>query len=225
MNQFVTIKGYKDGLVIQMNNICSFEDILDGVAKSFEKSRGFFKDTSIAIALEGRWLSTEEERLLLQTIDEHSDINVICIMGQDEDTERRFVKAIKRVESQRDDNNARLYKGDVAEDEEIECEGSLIVLGDVMRGASISASHDIIVIGTIYGSAFAGVHDRGEHFVAATDFQAQKIKVNDMIYHPAKEKGLFGKKNKNNLKMVHIKNGVLTIDEVSGDIIKDVTSV
>ena len=224
MNNIVMIKGYKEGLTLQLDNLVDFDTLLRAVAQKFESSRSFFKDSSLALSVEGRWLSTEEEKALLQTIEQHSDINIICILGTDEQMERRFLKAVKRVESQRDDNNARFYMANVGPEELIECEGSLVVVGDVLEGGTVTASKDIVILGHLYGSAFAGVNDRNPHFIAAFGFNGQKVKIGDMLYHPIKKKSIIPQ-GKNSLKMVHIKNGVLAMDDYSGDILKNVTTI
>lgn len=213
MNNLVKIKGYKSGLSIVLNNIAPFDEILYALAENLENSRAFFGDSSMAIAFEGRWISDEDEKLLLQVIEEHSDLNVICIMGCDEETDRRFLKAVKRVESQRDDNNCRYYQGNIHADEVIEAEGNLIVIGNVEEGGQVLATKDIVVLGDILGDAFAGVNDREAHSIVAYSFGTGKIRVGDMIYHPIKESGIFNRKSKDKLHIVHVKNGVLALDE------------
>ena len=61
MKQFVVMKSYPNGISIHMDEDASFSDILSEIADKFTIARAFFKDIMVALSLEGRPLSTEEE--------------------------------------------------------------------------------------------------------------------------------------------------------------------
>lgn len=199
---FVTIKSYHSGLSLLMDPNVDFGLILEELGSKFEDSRNFFRNANIALSVDGRYLSVEEEKAVIRTINEHSDVNIFCIIGKDEETERRFVKALKRVELQNNKNNARYIDGDVYEDDIVEAEGNLIIAGNVHKGAVVSATANVIVLGDMMGMGMCG---RNNYF-AALNMQPERITVGATVYKAGKAKTGFGKKNKSNPLIVSVSN-------------------
>ena len=139
-----TIKSYQNGIALHLDPTADFEDVLADVATKFEESRKFFKNAKVALSIEDRVLSEEEEKRIVVAINEHSDVNLMCLVGKNEETNRKYVKALKRMESQFAENNTRLYVGNINEGDIIESEGSLIVYGNVEMGGAAVAKKDII---------------------------------------------------------------------------------
>lgn len=224
MSQAIIIKSYPGGLSIHINSEDSFEIILNEIADKFEESRRFFKNASVAISVEGRILDIDEEKRLIQTINEHSDLNVICLVGKNEDTNRKFIKALKRVEIQKEEYNGRFYKGNVLEDQVVESEGSLVIIGNVLPGGTVAAAKDIIVLGELAGEAYAGMNKNADYFVTATKFNPTKCKIGDLVYK-SKDKGLFGKKTRDISMIVYNKQNELVAENLSPEILSNVTTI
>ena len=68
-----------------MDAEASFDDILFEIADKFTNARAFFKDVKVALSIEGRILSTEEEKQVIQTITKNSDVQIICLIGKNEE--------------------------------------------------------------------------------------------------------------------------------------------
>ena len=86
----VVIKGNKSGIRIILDAELPFEELLQEVEKKFSDSADFLGDARVAVSLEGRELSGEEEAILLQCIADHSRLNVVCLIDNDKMREEYF---------------------------------------------------------------------------------------------------------------------------------------
>lgn len=216
-----TIKSYPNGISLHLDPGADFDDVLKDVETKFEESRKFFKNAKVALSIEDRIVSDEEERLVVKAINEHSDLELLCIVGRNPETNRKYVKALKRVESQRDDNNARFYRGNVQEGEIVECEGTLVVFGDVCKGAAAVAKDNVIVIGSVYGQVYAGKGGEKNRFIVAMNLEPEILSIAG-IKQGVKVKGSFGRKVKYNPTMIMLENDKMVSKSVSDDIIKEI---
>ena len=217
----VTIKSYHSGLSLILDDKADFADILVELGEKFEDSRKFFRDAKVALSIDGRLLSEEEEISLVHCINEHSDIRIFCIIGKDEETEKRFIKALKRVDMQNNLNDTRLFLGDVYEDDVCEAEGNLIVLGDVHKGGVLSATKNIIVLGSMKGMAMCATsRECGMGFAAAYDMQPERLNIGGMVYKDNSKPNAF-KKNKAKCLLIKAKDGRLLTEEFNREGIRE----
>lgn len=190
-----SIKSFPNGISLHLDSNADFNEILNDLATRFEESRKFFKNAKVALSIEGRIVSEEEEKQIVNVINEHSDVNLLCLIGKDETTDRKFIKALKRVETQRDENNTRLYVGNVDNGDLIESEGSLVIYGNVELDGAVAATKDIIVFGYISGQVFAGVPKDNSATVICFGLSPRKLSIGEYKYLD-KGRLSFGKKIK-----------------------------
>lgn len=219
----VIIKSYHSGISLHLGETDDFEQILSQVAEKFEESRKFFKNASVAISIEDRLLSTDEERQIIQTIEEHSDIQIMCIIGKDEETNRKFIKALKRIEDQKEEYNCRYVMGNVLGGQVIESEGNLVIVGNVMKGSTLAASKNIIVMGELLGEAYAGMDKERGHFITALRLSPEKCKIGELSFKISKN-GIFAKK-KNESSIIYEKDGQLISEVISPEAIANAASI
>ena len=218
----VVIKSYPGGLSLRLNNDEDYETILDEVSNKFEESRKFFKNASVAISVEGRVLDAEEEKRLICAIEEHSDLSVICLVGKNEETNRKFVKALKKIDEMKDEYNNRVFRGNVLASQCVDSEGVLVIIGNVCRGGKVVAGKDIIVMGELEGEALCG--QKCENSVAiALKMNPSRLIIGSKTYKPSKS-GLFDKR-KSEPCVIYDRSGSLVCEGVTPEIIADVTSI
>ncbi len=220
MGNLIVIKSFQNGISIHMDPEAEFNAILEEIASKFFSSRAFFKDVKVALSIEGRKLSLEEEKAVIQTITRNSDVQVICLIGKDEESNKGIIKALKRVETEKEEYNGRFHRGSLKEGQTLETEGSIVIIGNVEKGASVIASKDIIVIGGLFGEAFAGAGGDENHFVCALNFDPQKCKIGIFRLHRPKEKGLFANKHKSVPKIAYVKNNEIRLDNVTKELLE-----
>ncbi len=224
MKQSVIIKSFPNGIVLHLSEADTFEEILQETAIRFRESRDFFKDAKMALSIKGRKLTEEEENTLLNIISENSDIHILCLVSDDEDTDRMFIKAISETDFSEDGNGnsaGQFYKGTLKNGEVLETEYSIVILGDVYPGSAIISARDIIVLGGLYGEAYAGGNGSDGHYVAALEMSPEKLKIGDFKYH-AKEKSKWGIKPKVQPEIAYVKNKKIVMDSLTKELLSDI---
>ncbi len=217
-----TIKSFHNGIALHLDPNADMSLILEDLAVKFEESRKFFRNAKVALSIEDRQVTAEEEKMIVSVINAHSDLNVLCIIGKNEETDRRYVKALKKVESQRDNNNTRLYVGNVEESDVIESEGSLIVYGNVELGGTVVATKDIIVMGYISGQAYAGTSGDEKSVIICFGLSPRRLQIADYKYTD-KGRMSFGKKIKFVPQKLRVTNGKVVSEILDNLSIKDLT--
>ena len=219
MKDNIVIKKFPNGIRLHLNSEIDFELLLQELADKFSQSRHFFRNARIALALEGRSFSENEERRIITTIHNNSDLKIICIVGKNEETDRSFVKAIQKVDLQHTDNFGHFYRGTLKNNQKLEIDSSIVILGDVYPGATVSASKDIIIIGGLYGEAYAGVGSEDTHYIVALEMSPEKIKIGDFRYKP-KDKFRLGFKPKVQPKIAYVKEKHIVMEPITKELLE-----
>ena len=217
---YATIKSYPNGIALHLDANADFEEVIAEIETKFEESRKFFKNSKVALSIEDRIVNEDEQKRIIQAIKEHSDLDLICLVGKNEETNRKFVKALKRVESQHEENNARFYYSDIDEGDIVECDGTLVVFGDIKEGSAAVAKKNIIVFGSVFGQAYAGDSGDENSFVFAFNFDAKTISINKEKQAVKSGAKGFGKKKYTGT-FVYLEDGKIAIKQVSEEIIRE----
>ena len=220
MKDNILIKKFPNGIRLYLNPDLDFEDLVKEIAAKFNQSRHFFRDARVALAFEGRELTDDEERQIITTIQLNSDIDILCIIGKNEETDRNFVKAIQKVDFQHTDNYGHFYRGTLKNNQKIEVDSSVVILGDVYPGSCIVASKDIIILGGLYGEAYAGVGSEESHYIVALEMSPEKIKIGDFRYKQ-QEKHRWGIKPKVQPKVAYVKDKHIVIEPITKDLLEN----
>lgn len=179
MAQNVIIKSYPNGITLHMNSTVEFPILLAEIGEKFAQARGFFKQASMALSLEGRELSDTEEIMILEAIMKNSDLHIMCIVGHDEEKNRNYIKALDRMELQLSHgNDGKLYKGSLKNGDSLESENNVVILGDVNPGCTVRSAKSIIILGGLYGEAYAGP----DGYVLALEMEPEKLFIGDFKY-------------------------------------------
>ena len=223
MKNPVIIKSFQNGLSIYLDDEMPFAQLLEEIAFKFKESAHFFKDASMVLSFEGRNLSDQEERQIVNTITANSALNVMCIMGKNEETNKNFVKALQKVtyHQQAMENAGQFYKGTLKDGQVLETEHSMIVLGDVYPGASIISNKDIVVLGGLYGQAYAGGNGDEGHFVVALEMSPEKLKIGDFKYKTSEKQSKWPIKPKVQPTIAYVQDGRVIIEPITKELLND----
>lgn len=191
MNNSVVIKGNKYGIIVVMNPDIPFEELKDLIKEKFTESSKFFGNAKMAISFEGRKLTNEEQKEILDIISANTEMHIVCVMENDPDTEENFRKTLDQKLLELSNNTGQFYKGILRSGASLEFETSVIIIGDVNRGARVVSKGNIIVLGSLKGIAYAGATGNPNAFVVALDMNPTQIRIGDIIArapdHPVKE--------------------------------------
>ena len=199
MDNSVIIKGSKSGITVFLDNEMPFEELLESVSDKFKNASKFFNNANMAISFDGRDLSAEEEKKILNIISDVSDLNIVCVLDENNDMKTVYEEAVKKaiastavqvpepalqpvsqtVSDQR--TSCMFYKGTLRSGQVFEADGSVVVLGDVNPGGKVVAKGSVIVLGSLKGNIFAGVDGNENAFVVALEMSPMQIKIGDII--------------------------------------------
>lgn len=224
MKNSVIIKSFQNGIVLHLDPAISFEELLADIVVKFKESSSFFKDAKMALSLKGRNLTEEEEKQIADAVCENSDIRLMCLVGEDEETEKQFVKALKRTDSSWEDSlsgEGQFFRGTLKNGEVLETESSIVILGDVYPGCAVISSRDIIVLGGLYGEAYAGGNGDERHYVAALEMSPERLKIGDFKYHSKEKTNKWSIKPKVQPKIAYVKNEKIVMDSLTKELLSE----
>ena len=190
MEQPVIIKSNSRGIRLIMDPDISFEQLKYEILKKFSDSGKFFHNARVALSFEGRNLTEEEEKQILETIAECTSIEVVCVIDRDAGYEAVCERQIQLADELRLGRTGEFYRGTLRSGQCVECESSLIVLGDVNPGAKIIARANIVVLGSLRGNAYAGAAGDENSFIAALDMDPVQLRIGS-VYGRSPDRGAF----------------------------------
>lgn len=181
MSQTVVIKGNRYGISVYLDPKTDFEELLLEVAAKFRESAKFFKNAKMALSFEGKRLNSEQQRQVADTIAGNSQVEILCILSQDEEEEKRYRAAIEQKLQRERANVGHFYKGTLRSGQVLESEGSVVILGDVNPGSKVIAVGNIIVLGALKGTACAGITGNSGSFIAALEMEPTQLRIADAL--------------------------------------------
>ena len=185
MKEAVIIKSFHHGICMVLDEQADLEIIREEIGKKLQEARAFFKDASVALSLEGKRLTREEERKILETIYDNSDLKILCIVGNDEERDKLYLRAIRYSGKKLfEAGNGQFYKGSLMGREVLETDSGIVILGDVLKGCKIISKGNIVVLGSLYGEAYAGAAGDCGCQITALEMAPEKLRIGDFKYIP-----------------------------------------
>lgn len=229
MTKKVIIKSNGHGISLVLNAQCTFEELLVEVGHKMQEAKSFFKDAQLILQLQGRDLTDEEVEELIQAVETHSQIQILCVVPQQNELEDRFEKINRRIQENVEtckteeivscdtcdtiEDNNKIFHGTLRSGQNLTATGSVIVVGDVNPGATVSAGEHVIVIGSLLGNIVAGSNGNMDAYVLALDMNPGQICINGIYGRSSDEPG-FRKKSriKKQFQIAKIENGCIAIE-------------
>ena len=237
MDNSVIIKGSKNGITVFLDEEMPFEELLENVSDKFKNASKFFNNATMAISFDGRNLSAEEEKRILNVISDVSELNIVCVLDENNDIKSVYEEAVKKAmnsfnishqpERQKitdPKTTCMFYKGTLRSGQVFEADGSVVVLGDVNPGGKVVAKGSVIVLGSLKGNAFAGADGNEDAFVVALDMDPMQVKIGDVIARSsnnAPRKRLKAVKGIQP-KIAFVENGNIYIENLDQSVIEDI---
>ena len=177
MDRLVTIRSSRYGLDIELQEKADFEVLLGILSEKFKESARFFKDAKMALSFSGRPLCREEEECILDIISEHTQIDILCVVEQNDKNELLYRSIVEQSLAEKEKREGQFYRGTLRKRQVLESESSIVILGDVEPEARVIAKGSIIVVGTLYGTAHAGADGDRDAFVVALSMQPRRLRI------------------------------------------------
>ncbi|HHX12551.1 MAG TPA: septum site-determining protein MinC [Clostridiales bacterium] len=218
-NNSVIIKGNKYGIIVVLNPDEKFDKLKEIVAQKFRESSDFFKNAKMAVTFEGRKLSNDDQKEILDIIAENSDMQIICVIDNDEEREEAFRKTLEDKLMEVSNNTGQFYKGILRSGASLEFETSVVIIGDVNNGARVVSKGNIIVLGSLKGTAIAGVTGNSNPFVVALDMRPTQIRIADTI---ARSPDKPVKEENKDAKIAFLEDGNIYIEPLTKSVLQDI---
>lgn len=188
MKDAVILKSFQNGISLILSENADFQTITNEIASKFFQARNFFKDASMVLSIEGRKVDSAQEKEILEVIRANSSVNIVCLIGHDEEKNGQFVKALGEMErAMVSAGEGQFYKGTLKNREILETETSIVILGDVYPGSAVISPKNIYVLGGLYGEAHAGCEGDEGAYVVALEMEPERLKIGDMKYKNTKQ--------------------------------------
>lgn len=181
MSQAVVIKSNKYGINLILDKNLPFVELLEAIKAKFQESEKFFKNAKLAISFEGRDLTREEEYQIIESITQNTDIDIICIVDNDEAHANMFKQQIDAYYDSIAGKEGEFYRGTLRSGQVLESVSSIVIVGDVNPGAKIISQGNIVVLGALKGNAYAGAAGNGNCFIVALEMDPIQIQIGDVL--------------------------------------------
>jgi septum site-determining protein MinC len=219
-NNSVMIKGNKYGIIVVLSPDEDFEVLKTQIKEKFKESSKFFENAQMAISFEGRKLTSDQEREILDIIGQNTDMRIVCVIDNDPEREELFRKTLEQRLMELSNKTGQFYKGILRSGASLEFETSVIIIGDVNHGARVVSKGNIIVLGSLKGNAFAGACGNTNSFVVALDMSPTQIRIADVIAR-APDKPV--KEEVKEAKIAFLEEGNIYIEPLNKSVLNDIT--
>lgn len=232
MKDIVLIKGNKYGLTIFIDEQVDFTLIKEALYNKLNDSRKFFGNSKVTLSFEGRNLSDEEQKELINVIQNASDLDIICVIDDSNLRIKNPKYAIAQISEPKvllnkkdnivnktsqniPENAAIFHKGTLRSGQEIVTESSIIIMGNVHYGASIVAKGNVIVIGKLNGCVHAGKDGNLSSFIVALNMNPTQMRIADVIGRSPDKKS---KKTINTPQIAYVEDERIIIENINRNI-------
>ncbi|MDX2161244.1 MAG: septum site-determining protein MinC [bacterium] len=192
-DQLVTIKGNKDGLLVQVSPTEEWNSVTADLAARIDQQASFYAGARVTLDVGARPVRKDElgsvkallERrgLSLWSVSTESRTTIDSALALDLRTS--FTKNAAPMQtddmsaptSQEDGTDGILIKRTLRSGRSIKHQGHVVVLGDVNAGAEVIAGGDVIIWGRLRGNVHAGANGDDTAVVCALDMTPTQLRI------------------------------------------------
>lgn len=200
----VIVKGYKDGILLILDETMAFDELLERIRRKFEDSAKFLGAAKLALTFSGRVLSISEQKDVLRVISEVTDLEILCVFDNDEPMQEIMKKTVDSVISSLSNQSGKFFYGSVTAGSHVSTENSMVVIGNIEKGGEVSCGGSLVVLGAIEGSATAGTNGSHEALIYASSIEAEHLQIVKSVYDPSEETEKAAKKRKKAENKAHL---------------------
>ncbi len=182
MDNSVMIKGYKNGIILLLDDKLPFSDLIERIRMKFKDSAKFLGSAKMALTFDGRELTQAEQKEVLSVISETTELEIICVFDNNEANDALLKRSIDQVISSLSNQTGQFFQGVLRSGQQLESENSIVIIGNVEKGARIISGGNIVVIGALEGTAIAGTNANKESFIFAAHMFPEHLQIGKYVY-------------------------------------------
>lgn len=169
------IKGTKEGLALQLNDRCSYEDLKHELSDKLKELQGLEETPLISVRIHAgnRHLAETEQEELKELIRQKRNLVVEDITSNviTKEEARKLAEA----------NEITSVAAVVRSGQIMEVPGDLLLVGDVNPGGTVRAGGNIFIMGSLKGIAHAGYKGNQEAVIVASFMTPSQLRIADCI--------------------------------------------
>ncbi|MEH7106623.1 MULTISPECIES: septum site-determining protein MinC [Bacillaceae] len=174
--QNVTIKGTKDGLVLRLDDNCSFEELkreLDQKLTANSRTQDERHLVSVKVEIGNRYISDHQREELKHLIRQKKNFVVDDIVSN--------VVTREEAEQLKSEMEVVTVSKIIRSGQVLEVPGDLLLIGDVNPGGTVVAGGNIFIMGVLKGVAHAGCYGNDESIIAASSMRPSQLRISDCL--------------------------------------------
>ncbi|WP_263629483.1 septum site-determining protein MinC [Bacillus tianshenii] len=173
--QYVTIKGTKEGLTLHLDDTCSFQELLAEIEAKLASNSNPDDSPLLGVRLKvgNRFLTNKQQEKLRNVI--RSKKNFIV-----EEIESNVITKEQAIQW-KEENEIVPVARMVRSGQVLEVKGDLLLIGDVNPGGTVKAGGNIFVLGALRGNAYAGLLGNNEAVIAASLMRPSLLSISETI--------------------------------------------
>lgn len=202
--QYVTIKGNKNGLVLKLDDKCAYSDLLAELRQRVSESEleGL---TEVQVDLGNRHCDEADEAELRRIIDDSGKLHISNIQSN--------VLTNAACEQIVLEKQSETFIGIVRSGQVVKADGDLVIIGDVNPNARVVAGGSIYVLGRLKGIAHAGAYGNEDAVIAASWLEATHLLIADQLELMTDELTILSEQPEMECAYLH-KDGFIAIDRL-----------
>ncbi|MED3562194.1 septum site-determining protein MinC [Bacillus xiapuensis] len=174
--QNVTIKGTKEGLVLQLDDRCSYEELkkeLDEKLSTNLRTQEEGQLLAVKVNVGNRFLSDDQREDLENLIRQKKNLVV-----DDIDSNVITKEEAKRLKAE---DEVVTVSRIIRSGQVLEVPGDLLLIGDVNPGGTVIAGGNIFIMGALKGIAHAGCSGNDEAIIAASSMKPTQLRISECL--------------------------------------------
>lgn len=202
--QYVAIKGTKDGLVLRLDDKCAYSDLLAELRNKVSES-GLDGLSEVQVDVGNRYCDENELKEIMNVIHSSPNLRVSKIQSD--------VITIEECNTRLLEKQSETFIGIVRSGQVVKAEGDLVVIGDVNPSGHVIAGGSIYVLGRLKGMAHAGANGNTEAVIAASWLEATHLMIADKLQLMTDELAILSEQPEMECAYLH-SNGFIAIDRL-----------
>jgi septum site-determining protein MinC len=174
--QNVTIKGTKEGLILHLDDNCSYDELKNEISFKLSESSRVQEDNkliTVSVQLGNRFLTDIQMEELKDLIMQKKNFVVDSIQSN--------VLTKAAVEKIKEEQEITSVSKIIRSGQVLQVPGDLLLIGDVNPGGTVMAGGNVFVMGVLKGIAHAGCFGNEEAIVAASVMKPSQIRISHHI--------------------------------------------
>ena len=173
--QYVTIKGTKEGLTLHLDDTCSFPELLAEIEAKLTSNSNPDDSPLLGVRLKvgNRFLTNKQQEKLRNVIRGKKNFIV-------EEIESNVITKEQAIQW-KEENEIVPVARMVRSGQVLEVKGDLLLIGDVNPGGTVKAGGNIFVLGALRGNAYAGLLGNNDAVIAASLMRPSLLSIFDTV--------------------------------------------